>query len=118
MRIQSVALALIAAVALSAPAHAEIIALEEAVETSTNQTTLPGSDKGVIVAKLCPSCALSVLRLTTGTSFLVGKTTVSFVQLKKFVNTTESHSMVVLYDKRQKTVTRVIVQGQLPAVKR
>jgi hypothetical protein len=118
MRIQSFALALFAAVALSAPAHAVLMSPEEAVETSTAETTLPASDKGIIVAKLCPSCELSVLRLTADTRFVVGKTPVSFVQLQKFVHTTESHSMVVLYDKRQKTVTRVIVQGQLPAVKR
>jgi hypothetical protein len=117
MRTQYFALALIAAIALSGPAHAVLIAAEEAIETSTTATTLPASDNGVIVAKLCPSCALSVLPLTAGTRFLVGKTTVSFVQLQKFVNTTGSHGMVVLYDPRQKTVTRVIVQGQLPAVK-
>jgi hypothetical protein len=118
MRIKFATLAVLATVALSGPAYAVLIAAEEAIETSTLGISLPANAQGVIVAKLCPTCEVSVLRVTAETRFLVGKTAVSLAELQKYVATTSAHGMVVLYDPRVHTVTRIIVKGELPAAKR
>jgi len=118
MRNIVIALALIAAAAVSAPAYSALGTPEEAIETTTTATTLPATEQGVIVAKLCPTCAMSVLRLTAKSRLLVGATPVSLAQLRKFVASGGSRNMVILYDRRLHTVTRIIVSGTLPAAGR
>lgn len=117
MRIKSLALAAILAAALSGPAQAVLIPVEEAVESSTLAVSLPTSEQGVIVTKTCPACALAVLRLTPKTLFLVGKTEVTLAQLQKFVATGGTRNVVILYAPRTRAVTRIIVKGELPKPK-
>jgi hypothetical protein len=119
MRKILIALALLAAAAASAPAYCALGTPEEAVETSTTATTLPATLQGVIVAKFCPTCAMSVLRLTAKSQFFVGRSAVSLADLHKYIAAAgASRNMVILYDRRLHTVTRIIVSGTLPAAKR
>lgn len=117
MRIKYLALAAVFAAALSGPAEAVLIAGEEAVEATTLTVNLPTSEQGVIVAKTCPSCAPSVLRLTAETRFLVGKTQVTLAQLRKFVATGGTRNLVILYLPRTHAVVRLIVKGELAQTK-
>jgi len=118
MRIQAFTLALITAVSLSAPARAAMTAIEEAIEATTRTISLPASDQGVIVAKPCPACAPIVLRMTSATRLFVGKSQVSLQQLQKYISAGGERNMVVLYDTRVHTLTRIVVVGTLPALKR
>jgi hypothetical protein len=118
MRIKYFALAAVLAAALSGPAEALLTPAEEAVEATTVSVSLPTSEQGVIVTKTCPSCALTVLRLTAETRFLVGKTQVTLAQLQKFIATGGTRNLVILYAPRTHAVTRVIVKGELPRPKR
>lgn len=115
MRIQAFTIALLAAIAFSGSAHATLIATEEAIEGSTRTISLPANEQGVIVTKACPSCAAIVLRMTAATRLMVGKTPVSLAQLQKYVATGGAHNLVVLYDPRQHTLTRILITGKLPA---
>ena len=114
MRIKVVSLAVLVAAALSGAAQAQLFAKEQAIEASTRSISLPSSEQGVIVAKTCPTCALAVLRMTAATRLLVGKDQVSLAELQKFISTGGERHMVVLWDPRAHTVTRIIVSGQLP----
>jgi hypothetical protein len=102
------------AAALSGPAHAELRAKEQAIEATTRSISLPASEQGVIVAKPCPTCALAVLRMTAATRLLVGKDQVSLAELQKFISTGGERHMVVMWDPRTRTITRIVVSGQLP----
>jgi hypothetical protein len=118
MRIKAfTVLALLAAV-LGGPAHAALTVTEQAIEASTRSISLPASESGVIVAKPCPACAPIVLRMTSATRLVVGKTPVSLAQLQKFVSSGGDRGMVVFYDPRQRTITRISVRGQLPSAAR
>jgi hypothetical protein len=115
MRIQTLTFALLVAAALSRPAHAVLIASEQAIEGSTRSISLPANNNSVMVAKPCPTCAAMVLRLTPATRYVVGKTDVTLAQLLKFAATGGDHSMVLFYSPRLRTVTRLKVWGTLPA---
>lgn len=117
MRIKVLSVFALLAAVLSGPAHAILTATEQAIETSTRSISLPASATGVIVAKPCPACAPAVLRMTASTRFVVGKTPVSLAQLQKFIATGGERGMVVLYDPRLKTVTRIVVDGELPSAR-
>ena len=115
MRIQTFTLALIIAAALSGPARAALTTIEEAIEASTRSISLPASEQGVIVAKPCPACAPIVLRMTPATRLYVGKALVSLTQLQKYISTGGDRHMVVLYDPRVRTLTRILVSGDRTA---
>ncbi len=117
MRIKVLSLFALLAAILSGPAHAVLIATEQAIEASTRSISLPASPTGVIVAKPCPACAPLVLHMTAATRLAVGRTQVSLAQLQKFVASGGERGMVVFYDARQRTITRISVEGQLPAGK-
>ncbi len=115
MRIQTFTLALIIAAALSGPARAALTTIEEAIEASTRSISLPASEQGVIVAKPCPTCAPIVLRMTPATRLYVGNALVSLPQLQKYIANGGERYMVVLYDPRVHTLTRIRVTGDRPA---
>jgi len=114
MRVKTVSLVVLVAAALSGAAQAQLRAMEQAIEATTRSISLPASEQGVIVAKPCPTCAPVVLRMTAATRLLVGKDQVSLPELQKFISTGGERYMVVLWDPRARTVTRLIVTGQLP----
>jgi hypothetical protein len=118
MRIKAISLAVALAAALSGSVHAALGHMEEAIEATTRSISLPASDQGVVVAKPCPACAPIVLRMTSATRLFVGKSQVSLTQLQKFIATGGERNMVVLYEPRAKTLTRILVSGNLPAAKR
>jgi hypothetical protein len=117
MRIKEVLLVILAAATLSAVAQAQLIAKEQAIEGTTRSLSLPSSEQGVMVAKPCPTCALAVLRMTAETRLYVGKDAVSLAELQKFISTGGERHMVVLWDPRLRTITRILVPGQLPKPK-
>lgn len=117
MRIKALSILAILAAVISGPAHAVLVATEQAIESSTRATSLPASPTGVIVAKPCPACAPVVLRMTAATRLAVGRTPVTLAQLQKFISTGGERGLVVFYDPRLRTITRISVEGRLPAAK-
>ena len=115
MRSLALTVALITAAALSGPARAALQTIEEAIEATTRTISLPANEQGVIVAKPCPACAQIVLRMTPSTRMYVGKSPVSLAQLQKYIATGGARNMVVLYDPRVRTLTRIIVSGDRTA---
>jgi hypothetical protein len=113
-----VSLVVLVAAALSGAAQAQLRAKELAIEATTRSISLPSSEQGVMVAKPCPTCALAVLRMTADTRMYVGKDVVSLAELQKFIATGGERHMVVLWDPRLRTITRILVPGQLPKPKR
>ena len=117
MRLKVLSLLALLAAVVSGPAHAVLIATEQAIESSTRATSLPAGPTGAIVAKPCAACAPIVLHMTAATRLAVGRTQVSLAQLQKFISTGGERNMVVFYDPRLKTITRISVEGKLPAGK-
>ncbi|MGH8262713.1 MAG: hypothetical protein ACRET4_04480 [Steroidobacteraceae bacterium] len=111
MRSQAFTLALIIAAASSGQARAALTTIEEAIEATTRSVSLPANEQGVIIAKPCPACAPIVLRMTAATRMYVDKSPVSLPQLQKFIATGGERNMVVLYDPRVRTLTRILVSG-------
>ncbi|HZF14395.1 MAG TPA: hypothetical protein VE046_00485 [Steroidobacteraceae bacterium] len=105
-------LALLVAPALASQAAGSLPGPQHAVEATTRSISLPANDRGVIVTKPCPACGPVVLRMTPATTYRVGNSVVSFPQLQKFISTGGERNLVVQFDTREHTITRIVITGQ------
>lgn len=111
----TVVAAVIATLLGAGPAAAEIRIREQAIETSTAVTSVPDDAAGSIVVKACPSCSPLLLRLTPRSRFRVGRTEVSYDEFRTLAREASARGLGVFYDAKQRTITRLILSGELPA---
>lgn len=83
---------------------------EQAIETSTRETSLPGTQDGSMIVKTCASCAPLVLRLTPQSRYRVGRDEVSFTEFAAELNGA-SRDLYVFYDATTRTITRLVTSG-------
>lgn len=87
---------------------------EQAVESSTALVTLPGAVPATISVTGCAECKAVLLRVTDKTRFFVGKQAVSLKQLRQFISGSATVGLYVFFESTSRTVTRIVVDGQLP----
>jgi hypothetical protein len=85
----------------------------ETLEELTHRVAVPQGAGDSIVARLCATCAQTLLRLTPETQYFVGSEAVTFDALAKFWREGGRNSMAITYDRQSLTVFRIIVQGKL-----
>jgi hypothetical protein len=88
--------------------------VEQAIETSTVTTSLPDDATGSMAVSACAGCKPVLLRLSSDSQYFVGKTPVSYAQLRAAASDT-TRQLNVFYDAKGRTITRLVVSGHLPA---
>ena len=91
--------------------------LEFSNELRTDMVVFPGSATGNIDIHPCPQCKFSSMHLTPATRYFVGAEETTFDALTKFVRSSAPAFMMVFYRRDQPTVTKITVDGHLPAAK-
>ena len=91
--------------------------LEFSNELRSDMVVFPGTAIGNIDIHPCPQCKFSSMRLTSATRYFVGAEETTFDVLTKFVRSSAPAFMMVFYRRDQPTVTKITVDGHLPAAK-
>jgi hypothetical protein len=111
IRIAAVALLLGAPLAMAATPG--LLSPSGAIESSTSTVTEQLTDGGLFMARSCPSCRSLPLRLNAQTELYVGNRQVSVAELNKFLSVNGPYSMLIVYDKKASTLTRLVVDANL-----
>ena len=112
IRIAAVALFLGAPLAMAATPV--LLSPSGAIESSTSTVTEQLTEGGLFMARSCPSCRSLPLRLNAQTELYVGNRQVSVAGLNKFLAANEGpYSMLIVYDKKASTLTRLVVDADL-----
>lgn len=112
IRIAAVALIIGAPLAANA-AEPVLLSPSGALESSTNTVTEQLTEGGLFMARSCLACRSLPLRLNAQTELYVGKRLVSVAELNRFLGAHGPYSMLILYDKKQNTLTRLVVNADL-----
>lgn len=112
IRIAAVVLIIGAPLAANA-AEPVLLSPSGALESSTNTVTEQLTEGGLFMARSCLACRSLPLRLNAQTELYVGKRLVSVAELNKFLGAHGPYSMLILYDKKQNTLTRLVVNADL-----
>jgi hypothetical protein len=112
IRIAAIALIIGAPLAANA-AEPVLLSPSGALESSTNTVTEQLTEGGLFMARSCLACRSLPLRLNAQTELYVGKRLVSVAELNKFLGAHGPYSMLILYDKKQNTLTRLVVDADL-----
>jgi hypothetical protein len=102
------------ALLLAGQASAQLRALEAAIETSTDAVLLPNSVPGRLTFRDCkPPCRTHSLDVNSETSFFIGATKVSLSEFNQYISKTGSQFLMVFYEPSGRSITRLIVFGEL-----
>ncbi len=104
----------IAAVLGASVAAADIRILEQAIETNSAAATLPDKSSGSIVVTACSTCSPVLLRLTPLSKYRVGRTEVTFDEFRALARDNGTRNLGVFYDAKKRTITRLVLSGDLP----
>ena len=86
-----------------------VLALEQAIESTTASLNLPGKLPGAIAIAPCSEgCVPLRLEITATTQFFVDRQAVQFVELQK-VSEKTGLNVAVFYQPKSKLVTRIVV---------
>jgi hypothetical protein len=113
MWIRIAALALLIGAPLAGRAEPVLLSPLGAIESSTNTLTEPLVAGGMFFARSCETCRSVPLRLNDQTQLFIGKRLVSVPELNKFLNAGNTYGLLILYDKKQSTVARIVVRANL-----
>ncbi|HSC06192.1 MAG TPA: hypothetical protein VLD59_05155 [Steroidobacteraceae bacterium] len=111
IRIATVALVLGAPLAMAA--KPVLLSPSGAIESSTNTVTEQLVEGGLFMARSCEACRSLPLRLNAQTELYVGQRQVSVAELNKFLSANGPYSMLIVYDKKASTLTRLVVDADL-----
>jgi formylglycine-generating enzyme required for sulfatase activity len=93
-------------------------ALEEVVESTSDDVLLPTSVPGTITFRNCSEpCAVRSLTVTTQSTFFVGKTPVALADFNAFLRSGGTRPVTVLRELNGTNVTRVVVIGDIGQLK-
>jgi hypothetical protein len=114
MWIRIAAVALIIGTPLAANAGEPVLLSPSgAMESSTSTVTEALAEGGLFMARSCVACRTLPLRMNAQTELFVGKRQVSVAELNKFLAGNGPYSMLIVYDKKQSTLTRLVVKANL-----
>jgi hypothetical protein len=105
-------LSLIAIALLAANAQAGFRLVEQAIEATPAQITLPSSIGGGMTVRECPSCAPRSLKTTASTEYLVAGQALSLSEFARFLADNPNLNLTVMTSVRDGSVTRVKVQSR------
>lgn len=94
-------------------ATAEIITIEEGIESSTSDIRLPAKSNGYILIRSCPVCDEITLSLSAGTQYVVNGKAVEYKDFQH-LSREKGNGLVIFYDPKSKSVTRMMLQGYFP----
>jgi len=118
MNMRKLMLALILASWLPAVyAASNIVSAEIGIEASTDMTTLPATDTGVVVLA-CGTCRARSYHVTPKTTYFVGSDSVTLAELSTYISTGGSRAMTIFVATDESAVLRIVVAGQLSQGKR
>ena len=103
-------LILILTLSMCGPAVAEIITVEEAIESSTSDIRLPENSSGYLVIRSCSDCDEITLSLSAGTQYLVNGESVEYQDFRR-MSRAKGNGLDIFYDPRNKSVTRMMLRG-------
>ncbi|HSL68702.1 MAG TPA: hypothetical protein VK864_00605 [Longimicrobiales bacterium] len=113
IRIAAVVLIIGAPLAANA-AEPVLLSPSGALESSTDTVTEQLTEGGLFMARSCLACRSLPLRLNAQTELYVGKRLVSVAELNKFLAASKApYSMLIVYDKKASTLTRLVVNANL-----
>ena len=84
------------------------------VESSTSTVTEPLIEGGLFMVRSCEACRSVPVRLNEQTELYVRQRQVSVAELNKFLAANKGpYSMVIVYDRKASTLTRLVVEANL-----
>jgi hypothetical protein len=107
------AVAWLAASATAAPV-APIRALEQALETRSGALLLPGGGVGTLTVTPCAGCRPLSLLAGATTAWMIGGRAVGFEELRRLLGANPRVPVMVFYDGRSQSLTRLVVRGGAP----
>lgn len=113
MWIRIAAVALVLGAPLAMAATPVLLSPSGAIESSTNTVTEQIVEGGLFMARSCASCRSLPLRLNAQTELYVGQRQVSVAELNKFLSANGPYSMLIVYDKKASTLTRLVIDANL-----
>ena len=105
------ALLLAATCLVAAPAGAELLSPDAAIETSTERVIIPISVGGSVMARSCASCEYVALSVADSTRFFVGRSELSAEQYHKVVADGRERSVTITYNRQTREITRVVLRA-------
>ncbi len=103
-------LILILACSVCSIAAADMVSLEEGIESSTSDVRLPGNSSGYLVLRSCPDCVELTLSLSAGIRYLVNGELVEYQDFRRLSHK-KGNGLDIFYDPRTKSVTRMMLSG-------
>jgi hypothetical protein len=100
----------LAALLTTATAGATLNMVEQAIETSTMATSLPDDASGSIAVSSCAGCKPMLLQLSSKSQYFIGKTPVTYAELRAAANNS-SRQLNVFYQAKDRIITRLVVSG-------
>lgn len=112
---KSIAILGLTALLLAGSATATLRIVELGIETSTLSVSLPDDSSGSIAVTACASCKPMVLQLAPGSRYFIGKSQVTYAQLRSLARTSNSRQLNIYYQAKGREITRLVVPGTAPA---
>lgn len=109
-------LILIMAWSVCSTAAADMIILEEGIESSTSDVRLPGNSSGYLVLRSCTDCVELTLSLSAGTRYSVNGKIVEYEDFRR-LSLAAGNSLNIYYDPTRKAVTRMRLRGSFSNIK-
>jgi hypothetical protein len=111
---KSIAALGLTALLLAASATATMHIVELGIETSTLTVSLPDDTTGSIAVTACASCKPMVLQLSPGSRYFIGKSQVTYAQLRSLARSGDSRQLNIYYQAKGREITRLVVPGPAP----
>jgi|SRR5882672_1590579 len=105
----------IAGFLLAGTAAATLRIVEQGIETSTLSVSLPDDNTGSIAVSACASCKPMVLRLSPESRFFIGKSQVTYAEIRSLARGGASRQLNIFYESKGRAITRLVVPGARPA---
>ncbi len=88
-----------------------IVAVEQAVEASSDELTLPAGGIGTVSFPGCSACKPPLLLATTSTQWFIGTQRVGFADVRNALGARRRSGVLVLYRHGTSEITRMIVHA-------
>jgi hypothetical protein len=102
-----IAVCALLALAAAQSSFARVPITEDAIETSADKVTLPGSTDGTLVIARCEQCPPTTLQAGAATEYRIGKEKVSLQEFAAFLRSNPYAAVGVTYDKNTRRVIRI-----------
>ncbi len=92
------------------PAYADLIVLEEGIESSTADVRLPGNALSSFRIRTCADCNPMTLKLSAGSRYVANGQAVDYTLFRE-LSKQHAKNMMVFYDPNTMRVTRMTLSG-------